>query len=148
MILTSNNLSFSLNLPAGLTDSTGKIWFYNNADWNNYWKTVTANFKLAIPSVIVPDYIYTSFAFGHNAVTVSAVNYDFASFADLTTLKGKIDTLVTSIINFRQALITAGWLLETSTALPVVGAEDGSDIIGTEQGEELGLEENKNITSV
>jgi hypothetical protein len=144
MNLNSYNLKIVVNLPAHLTDTTDKVWFYSANDWIEYWADATITLRLNIPSVPVLTYTYNAVGIAETRVTISGQEYHLVTFAEINTLKTRADALVASMLSMRQSLINAGWLVE-ETAENNIGQENATMGIGTEQGQAISTEKDSHI---
>jgi hypothetical protein len=140
MILSPNNLRLLLTLPATLTDVLGKIWFYSNADWKQYWARVTGALRITIPTTTVEDDTLEPVVLTDNTVVVNAVTYHLASFADIASMSTRARHLEENYTQMRAALKTAGWISCNDNVFDsVLGLETGQSL-GLETGEEISLE--------
>jgi hypothetical protein len=144
MNLTAANLKIVVNLPANLTDTADKVWFYSADDWIQYWNDASITLRLSIPSVPVVTYTYNPAGIAETRVTVSGQEYHLVTFAAINALKTRADALVTSMISMRQSLINAGWLVE-ETVDNNIGQENATMGIGTEQGQAISVEKDSHI---
>ena len=112
LVVTVGNINIGLDVPT-LPDND--VWFANNAAWINYWKTQTFDVSATINPIVVANYTFFGgydASFVDTPITISAVNYDFLSYAAAIELEAHFQQIETNYRSLRSALKVAGLIDE------------------------------------